>query len=317
MRRLRVLAALASRMARRCCDKIVGCFRALSTCNPWGAWGAFELHKARHIGCSSCVAPAPEKEAAKPFLQEQAWYAAEAEEPVSLVVRAVSGATLFSKEGISPGVPVAHLLQRIHHESHIEGYEILQLCSGTSIVSHDARLGDCVAPLSQGSLELTLLKLPGPALEVEATSGRPIKVLDHFTVGDKCHSDRNYRFTSMGDFTHKPTMRYVLTSNEDKLTCANQVMWKLSLQVPATVYLNFRSESHVNRTGACVWLQQHGWTPSSLCSTVSTGYPNGPYSGPVYCKEAERGTVLLMGSNCEEGTYFVFVDLHAWTVPAK
>merc|ERR1719229_581309 len=100
-------------------------------------------------------------------------------------------------------------------------------------------------------------------------------------------------------------MLYVLTSNNDKMTPAKQVMWKLHVRAPpATVYLNFRSQAHVSRA------EQWGWLRAVLRSTVSTGVPNGPYSGPVYSKVIEEpGTVDLMGSNCDEGTYFVFVEL--------
>merc|ERR1712070_1199325 len=41
----------------------------------------------------------------------------------------------------------------------------------------------------------------------------------------------------------------------------------------------------------------------------STGVPNGLYSGPVYSKQCTAGQIDLMGSNCKEGTYLVFVEL--------
>jgi len=53
------------------------------------------------------------------------------------------------------------------------------------------------------------------------------------------------------------------------------------------------------------------WAKVPLESTVSSGFPNGPYRGPVYSKVyAEGGEVELYGSECWEGTYFVFVELH-------
>jgi len=50
-------------------------------------------------------------------------------------------------------------------------------------------------------------------------------------------------------------------------------------------------------------------------STVSSGYPRGPYSGPVFSKRCGPGRVELMGSAYYEGTYFVFVELQADTAP--
>lgn len=78
------------------------------------------------------------------------------------------------------------------------------------------------------------------------------------------------------------------------------------------MYLNFSGERHVARTLlAGNWLQERGWEErTDLASTLSSGEPNGPYSGPVYSKRAAAGEpVDLMGSNCWEGAYFVFVEL--------
>lgn len=46
-----------------------------------------------------------------------------------------------------------------------------------------------------------------------------------------------------------------------------------------------------------------------MTSTVSTGIPNGPYSGPVFSKSCPPGSIELMGSNTWEGVYFVFIKL--------
>ncbi|OLP73905.1 hypothetical protein AK812_SmicGene46709, partial [Symbiodinium microadriaticum] len=120
----------------------------------------------------------------------------------------------------------------------------------------------------------------------EALTGREIKLLD---------SDRSYRFISLGSFADKPSMRYVMTSNDDKVI----------------VYLNFRSEMHVRYVRK--WLQtgrgQGDWTRSTqMESTVTSGIPNGPYSGPVFFKAVSDGLLDLRGSDCGEGTYFVFID---------
>lgn len=125
-------------------------------------------------------------------------------------------------------------------------------------------------------------------------------------VGGRCHVDRDYRFTSLGGFSEKPNMMYVLTSNNDKGTAKRHVTWRLDVRVPAIVYL-FRSQGHMAKTGN--WIQADGWEQSTIASTVSSGVPNGPYRGPVYSKTVDNEIVDLMGSNCEEGTYFVFVEL--------
>merc|ERR1711998_386760 len=99
-----------------------------------------------------------------------------------------------------------------------------------------------------------------------------------------------------------------MTSNSDKSTPASQVMWSLHTAVPVTVHINFRSQQHA--AAAKAWLQAQGWGLNLLTrSTVSTGIPNGPYSGPVYSKQCTAGQIDLMGSNCKEGTYLVFVEI--------
>ncbi|CAJ1365805.1 unnamed protein product [Effrenium voratum] len=122
----------------------------------------------------------------------------------------------------------------------------------------------------------------------------------------RASQDRNYVFYSLGSFADKPSMRYLLTSNDDKGTPADLPMWRLNIRMPVVVYLNFRSERHAAQ--ARTWLR--GWTKSTTMeSTVSSGIPNGPYHGPIYYKAVDSGTLDLNGSHCGEGTYFVFVDV--------
>jgi len=112
-------------------------------------------------------------------------------------------------------------------------------------------------------------------------------------------------------------MLYLMTSNDDRKTPASRCMWTLQTNHPATVHLNFRSEAHMRNGGSDVWLRRDGWQPNaSLRSTVSSGIPNGPYSGPVYTKHfGAAGRIQLNGSNNWEGTYFVFFELHAPPTP--
>merc|ERR1712070_481115 len=147
----------------------------------------------------------------------------------------------------------------------------------------------------------------GGKVQAVASSGRPITVTAVPGVGQRCHLDRGYTFTDLGDFK-QPNMLYLMTSNSDKSTPASQVMWSLHTAVPVTVHINFRSQQHA--AAAKAWLQAQGWGLNLLTrSTVSTGIPNGPYSGPVYSKQCTAGQIDLMGSNCKEGTYLVFVEL--------
>eukprot|EP00401_Gymnodinium_catenatum_P079123 CAMPEP_0117591348 /NCGR_PEP_ID=MMETSP0784-20121206/71481_1 /TAXON_ID=39447 /ORGANISM="" /LENGTH=327 /DNA_ID=CAMNT_0005393057 /DNA_START=122 /DNA_END=1105 /DNA_ORIENTATION=- len=144
-------------------------------------------------------------------------------------------------------------------------------------------------------------------VEATAASGRRIEVMEAPSPGDLCHFDRGYIFRSLGSF-RGPGMLYVHTSNEDRRTPSTSVMWILETRVQVIVYLNFRSDDHVARTGS--WLRNTGWSrDTSKQSTVSTGVPNGPYAGPVFSKEFEPGRIELMGSNTWEGVYFVFVEL--------
>jgi len=105
-------------------------------------------------------------------------------------------------------------------------------------------------------------------------------------------------------------MLYLLSSNEDRKTASSAVMWVVEARVPCTIHLNYRSARHVAEGRQEAWLRAKGFAPNgALRSAVSSGVPNGPYSGPVYSKVlSEPGSVELMGSATWEGTYFVFID---------
>lgn len=117
-----------------------------------------------------------------------------------------------------------------------------------------------------------------------------------------------------------------MACNADKNTPADRTMWSLDFALPsATIFLNFRSEDHVACTGAAGWLAEEGWVlQEHMSSTVSSGYPNGPYQGPVFSRHLDAaGTVRLRGSNCKEGIYFVFIqlpqgsDVHNFEAPGR
>ena len=100
----------------------------------------------------------------------------------------------------------------------------------------------------------------------------------------------------------------------------SEAMWVLEYKSAVVVHLNFRSDAHLaatmpgrGRGGREGWLSADGWERNTeRQSTVSTGVPNGPYSGPVFSKAfGADSTVRLMGSNTWEGVYFVFVETQA------
>jgi len=238
----------------------------------------------------------------------------------SLIVRSLSGAVVLEKDAVTAKTPVSKIIQDVCEQTGADR-DTIQLCAGGQILRHSSQIGESFAACPSflvndeeeeaAPVELTIMRLSGPPITVEATSRREIKLLDGVpSGGSRCHLDRSYRFISLGDFAGKDRMRYLMTSNDDKNMTNSAVMWKISVMVPVVVYLNFRSESHVQNTGATRWLQDGGWT---LCpdmkSTVSTGVPHGPYSGPIYSKAADHGDIEMMGSNCSEGTYFVFVEV--------
>lgn len=254
------------------------------------------------------------------------------DEIVHVVVRTLAGEVEFAQD-LASSTTIPSLLDKICWKNGLHRDMVQLIADGTIIeprrtivdwipeakhhVARDEGEGPvesatsaCPEPTKR-TIDLTLIKLPGPPIQAEAMSGRRIEVMSSVpSVGGFCHIDRDYRFKSLGDFAKRPGMRYILTSNEDKRIPATKVMWKLKVNVNVTVYLNFRSASHVELTGAQTWLDQGGWQKCNMKSTVSTGIPNGPYSGPVYFKAVDGpGAVELMGSNCGEGTYFVFVDL--------
>eukprot|EP00931_Biecheleriopsis_adriatica_P074722 TRINITY_DN48727_c0_g1_i1.p1 TRINITY_DN48727_c0_g1~~TRINITY_DN48727_c0_g1_i1.p1 ORF type:complete len:270 (-),score=25.43 TRINITY_DN48727_c0_g1_i1:59-868(-) len=232
-----------------------------------------------------------------------------------LVVHALSGDPVIAQKAVNAHTSIMEIVQEIGDKTGAP-LDQVQLCNGSSLLNPNFKIGQCIDPPRQEVLELSFIRLSGPAVAAEATSGRAITVLDRVpAVNANCHSDRDYKFKSLGDFANKAGMLYILTSNDDKNTPTNQVMWKLDVRVPVTVHLNFRSETHVTSTGVSDWLGQNGWKRSSMKSTVSTGHPNGPFSGPVYSKSVRHGELELMGSNCRNGTYFVFVEIHYGTNP--
>jgi len=167
---------------------------------------------------------------------------------------------------------------------------------------------------SQRTARCPLCRAPVRArlpVDARATSGRPIEVISVPEAGECCHLDRAYSFLSLGGFA-KPGMLYLLTSNDDRKTPSSQVMWVINASVPITVHLNYRSEQHYRASGVADWMAARGWRRNtSITSTKSSGYPNGPYSGPVFSRSCDAGQIELNGSNCWEGTYFVFIEPHA------
>lgn len=236
------------------------------------------------------------------------WAKASADDTV-VIVRAISGTVVYRQENATFDTAIEEVLSKVCQENWVS-QDCVRLCAGGTSLKPGLCLGDCVLPTAGEPVELLLVRLAGPPIKVEAMSGLPIKLLEEVPpVGTPCHCDRNYKFTSLGDFADKPNMKYVMTSNDDKSTPSDSIMWRVDMKVPAMIYLNFRSDWHASRPGTGPWLERGGWALSDLRSTVSTGVPNGPYAGPVYSKRVEPGIVDLMGSNCGEGTYFVFIEL--------
>lgn len=230
---------------------------------------------------------------------------------VQVVVRNISGNEVARQE-MNADAPISEVAKRISNQMGLHR-DTMQLCSGGQVFQPTALLTQCASDTCEGTVELTLVQLPGPDVAVQAMSGRNIKLMKE-APPTRCHQDRDYKFSSLGGFAHIPNVMYVYTSNEDKMTPSKKVMWKLEVRKPVVVYLNFRSDGHVSLTGASTWLRQQGWEQSKVRSTVSTGIPNGPYSGPVYQKSFDPGTIELMGSNCGEGVYFVFVEIQTCDV---
>lgn len=235
-------------------------------------------------------------------------------------MRPLSGVPLGDPWGLraSFDTPVAHIVDHVIERTGARR-DTVCLCAGDAVLEHGQCLGDCVAPKDapsndliweSGRLEVTLVRVLGRPVVAYSARGREMRVLDAVPApGDRCHSDRNYTFGSLGDFAGRPNMFYVLTPNSEKDTPCDQVMWTLDVRTHAIVYLNFRSNRHLTQTGAEAWLGRGNWRRSTLRTTVSSGIPRGPYMGPVFFKAVNPGIVELMGANCGEGTYFVFVEL--------
>eukprot|EP00405_Crypthecodinium_cohnii_P019996 CAMPEP_0206475070 /NCGR_PEP_ID=MMETSP0324_2-20121206/33862_1 /ASSEMBLY_ACC=CAM_ASM_000836 /TAXON_ID=2866 /ORGANISM="Crypthecodinium cohnii, Strain Seligo" /LENGTH=276 /DNA_ID=CAMNT_0053950361 /DNA_START=94 /DNA_END=921 /DNA_ORIENTATION=- len=215
-----------------------------------------------------------------------------------LVVRLLSGNILYEEDAVFD-TRLAEVLERccsILQCNSTPDYVQLIFDGEEGPTDVSAYLGQVAVPKVGEDVGMTLIRLPGPPVQVVATSGRPIAITDVPSVHDYCHFDRNYHFLSLGSFAKRPNVRYLKTSNEDKRMSASTVMWRLTFTVDATVYLNFRSRRHVTSTGAADWLQEQGFKlAGEVNSVVSTGVPNGPYEGPVYKKGVTPGACDLMG----------------------
>lgn len=234
-----------------------------------------------------------------------------------LVVRSISGKIMHSQDMTGDGLRVADIVDGVCQNAKAREDEV-RIMAGEMMLDHNMVIGhgDCIAHPGPGkTLELSLALVPGAPLTAHASSGSEIDVLEGVPeCGEDCHVDRDYVFISLGDFADAPGMRYVMTSNDDRKTPANKVMWQLDIREPSVVFLNFRSKGHVQNGGAQEWLKRDGWElKPDFKSTVSSGYPNGPYAGPVYAKSVRpcnrKYVVDLWGSSCWEGTYFVFVQV--------
>jgi len=243
-------------------------------------------------------------------------------EPGPLTVRSISGKIVHSQEIAGHGTRVMDIVSSVCESTNARMDEV-HLMAGESILKHDMILGhgECVTHPGPGNtLEVSLAVVPGPSLTAHSMSGSRIEVLDHVPeIRQDCHFDRDYEFTSLGDFANKPGMHYIMTCNDDRKTSANKVMWRLDLREEAVVFINFRSQAHVQQGHALDWLRRDGWElQPDFKSTVSSGFPNGPYSGPVYaqafCPRNRQHLVDLMGSNYWEGAYFVFVQMGSFAL---
>lgn len=234
-----------------------------------------------------------------------------------LVVRSISGKIQYSDDMTGDNLPIKRIVDIVCQNMQARDDEVC-LSAGENILDHGMILGQgkCIAHPGAGkTLELALALVAGPPVTAHSASRTKVEVMDGVPArGDDCHFDREYKFVSLGDFAKTQGMRYVMTCNDDRRTPSNVVMWQLDLRECATVYLNFRSVGHVHAGAAHEWLKQGGWDLQlDFKGTVSSGYPNGPYEGPVYAKmfrpKNRKCVVDLMGSNYWEGTYFVFVQL--------
>ena len=114
----------------------------------------------------------------------------------------------------------------------------------------------------------------------------------------------------MGGFGEIGGMLYVMASNDDRHTSYRQVMWTLESEHTLDIHLNYRSENHLAAGNAEAWLRAGGWERNqTIRSAVTSGIPNGPYSGPVFSKRCPPGRTHLQGSQYWEGTYLVFVRM--------
>merc|ERR1719160_35157 len=141
------------------------------------------------------------------------------------------------------------------------------------------------------------------SLAVSSASGRSIKVADPAKVGDKVFTDRDYTFTSVGDY---PGCKYILGANDDKNTAASSVQWTLTVETPVDVYLDFWGGAAHEKLGFSSW--KDGWSKSEKAGARFGTSPHFWGPGAVYKKHFQAGTVALDGNGGNgHGTYLAFV----------
>jgi len=145
---------------------------------------------------------------------------------------------------------------------------------------------------------------PELVIAVSAASGRDIeKIPVAANVGDQVFTDRNYKFTSVGDYSG---CTYIKGANDDKNTAASSTQWTLTVGMPVTVYLDFWGGAAHENLGFAQW--QAGWVKASKAGVRFGTSPHFWGPGAVYQKDFPAGTIELEGNQGNgHGTYVAFV----------
>jgi len=184
-------------------------------------------------------------------------------------------------------------------------------CNGYSNCADGSDEQDCLC----GSLN---------SVSAEATSGRTITVERSLSMTTGVFHDRSYTFDSLGTFAG---MMFIKTSNDDKDTDHDHVMWKIRTPDPVRVYLVKLSHQ------VLPWLFRDGWAlaagKAGLAYSGTRGTKDKDWEartqadgshleyqlrtdhygpGEVYMKEFAAGTVIIPGNGGNDGSFLIFLE---------
>jgi hypothetical protein len=141
---------------------------------------------------------------------------------------------------------------------------------------------------------------------VSSKSGRSYQVVTNLGNTDKTFTDRDYRFTSLGDFTPRNGFAYIRCANDDKNTASGKWQYTLNSDVAFTVYLVYYRTDHSKKRK---WIESQGWISGEDGYKLPTWDVDREPFKEVRSKSFDAGDAHINGNNGDgKGLPAVFVQ---------